>query len=174
MDIQGHVFTVQLQGLTAFKLVQPIERYLPPSAKRTLLNFPLGDNEPAAIKIVGRWYSQAVLMNNMQSGILGPQMTAMNPQGKEYSAFLCSSPEGEAGDGRIMVITCEAIPKLDQNEETTLTFIGGFDASTIVNNLSKTTSFLALSYPAEDADALAERIGSIDLRASPRKKRRKG
>jgi hypothetical protein len=162
-DIQGHVFTVQLQGLNFFEQLRPIEYYLPPSVKRTVLIFPFGDKEPEAIKIVGRWYSQAVLMSNMKSGILSPRMTAITPQGKEYSSYLCSSPEGHAGEGRIMVITCEGIPKLSKDEETTLTFIGGFDMSTIVNDLSTITTFLALSYPVDNANALRKRIDTIDL-----------
>ena len=166
--IQGHTFTVQLQGLTSFEQLDRTEHNLPPTVKRTILNFSFGTEAPAAVKIVGRWYSQAVLMNNMQSGILGPVMTAVNPAGRSYSAFLCSAPERHAGEGRILVITCEPIPSLSKDEETTLTFIGGFDEPAIVNDLSKTTSFLALSYPIENADELATRIGTIDFVSNAR------
>jgi hypothetical protein len=168
-EIQGHVFTVQLQGLASFEQLNPSEYNLPPTPKRTILNFSFGDKEPESVKIVGRWYSQAVLLSNMKSGVIGPVMTAINPQGKSYSAFLCSAPEGHAGEGRILVITCEGIPKLSKDEETTLTFIGGFDQPTIVNDLSKTTTFLALAYPVENADELTERVGSIDLIANAKK-----
>ena len=167
--IQGHIFTVQLQGLTSFDEVSPSEYDLPPTTKRTVLNFSFGSEEPEAVKIVGRLYSQDVLIRNMQSGVLGPVMTVTNPQGKSYSAFLCSTPQGHAGEGKILVITCEGIPKLSKEEETTLTFIGGFDDVAIVNDLSKTTTFLALSYPVENAAELAERIGSIDFIANAKK-----
>lgn len=167
--IQGHVFTVQLQGLTSFEQLNRNEYNLPPTAKRTILNFSFGNAEPQAVKFVGSWFSQAVLMKNMQSGVLGPVMTAINPQGKSYLAFLCSAPEGHAGEGRILVLTCEGIPRLSKDEETALTFIGGFDDAAIVNDLSRTTTFLALSYPVENADDLAERIGSIDFIADPKK-----
>lgn len=162
-EIQGHTFTVQLQGLSGFKELRPNEYFLRPSINRTMLNFDFGDVELAGVKIVGRWYSQAVLMGNMTKGSLGHWMTAVNPQGKEYSADLCSSPKGDAGEGRIMVVTGEAIPALSKVEPSALTFIGGFDRPMIVNDLSRSTSFLALSYPVADSVALTKRIGSIDL-----------
>ena len=46
---------------------------------------------------------------------------------------------------------------------TTLTFIGGFDDVTTIHDPSRPTSMLALTYPADDADDLRSRIGSIDL-----------
>lgn len=61
-----------------------------------------------------------------------------------------------------MLITCESIPKLDKSKETALFFIGAFDKREITNDLSKTTTFLVLSYPTTDMDEIKRRVGSID------------
>jgi hypothetical protein len=45
-----------------------------------------------------------------------------------------------------------------------LVFVGGFDSRIAMDNLSQAVSFLALSYPAENADDLRGRLGSIDWR----------
>ena len=162
-EVEGHEFTIQLQGLGSFQKLEPENEIAPPSAKRTTLKFSFGNEEPEAVKFVGFWYSQQAISKLLTSGVVGKMMILNAPNGKVYRAFICSSPPGHAGDERILALSCEGIPRLDKDEETALTFIGGFDRREIVNNLTATTSFLALSYPVANPDELITKIGSIDF-----------
>lgn len=161
--IDGHVFTVQVQGLLSFEQLDPSQFTLKPTLKRTILNFDFGDQLPETIKIVGRWFSHSSFINRSSGdGGYSPTITAINPQGQKYSAFVCSPPGGYVNDDRYMLLTCEQMPRVDKEKETLLLFIGAFDKHEITNDLSKTTTFLALSYPALDVDEIKKQVGSID------------
>jgi hypothetical protein len=162
-EVAGHEFTIQLQGLGSFQQLEPEHEMLTPSPKRTTLKFSFGAEEPEAVKFVGFWYSQQAISRSLTSGTIGKLMELNTPNGKTFRAFICSAPHGHAGDEKILAVACQAIPRLDKNEETCLTFIGGFDRPEIVNNLNQTTSFLALSYPIVNPDKLFMRLGSIDF-----------
>ena len=163
-EIQGHFFPTQLQGLASFEKLETNEYNVQPTNRRTVLNFSFGDNEPESIKIVGRLYQHSVLACNTIGGSgIRSVITVVSPEGKYYAAFCCSAPAGHPGDRRILVITCEGIPTLSKDAETALTFIGGFDNPSIVNDLSVPTTFLALIYPVNDSDDLVKKIGSIDF-----------
>jgi hypothetical protein len=71
---------------------------------------------------------------------------------------------GTPAQENCLVISIEPQAKLDVFRTTSLLFVAGFDSRAAMNDLSKSVSFLALSYPAEDADALLARLGSIDFR----------
>lgn len=63
-----------------------------------------------------------------------------------------------------LLLTCESIPRLDQDRDSTLTFVGGFEKPEIALDHSKDSTFLALAYPtAGDFSELEAQIGSIDL-----------
>jgi hypothetical protein len=79
------------------------------------------------------------------------------------TSHLVKAPAGRAGDNRILAVSCEGIPRLDRDQDSALTFIGGFDREETANDLTRTTSFLALSYPIRDVQALKGKLGSIDL-----------
>ena len=162
-EVAGHEFTIKLQGLGSFQKLELENEIPPPSAKRTTLKFSVGTEEPEAVKFVGFWYSQQAISKRLTSGVIGKMMILNAPNGEVYRAFICSAPPGHAGDERILALACERIPRLDKDEETALTFIGGFDRPQIVNDLTETTSFLALSYPVVNPDELVTKIGSVDF-----------
>ena len=63
-----------------------------------------------------------------------------------------------------LLVTCEAIPRLDADRPSTLTFVGGFDRPEVALDHGKDTAFLALAYPtAEDHLQLIKTIGSVDF-----------
>ncbi len=139
--------------------------------KRSVINFSFGDEEPEAIKIVGRWYTLKELLSRIvvsdgKTRIFGPQVPCRTDAGRTYMGFLLSPAMGNPMDKFALLLTCETVPKLDKLdklERTCLTFIGGFDPPYIVNNLKVDTTMLALSYPASNYDELRKSVGSIDL-----------
>jgi len=161
-SINGHIFTIQLQGLKDFKSTN--KKGI--TSKKTILSFNLGDFEPDAIKIVGRIYLIEQLINRFWSifpvSEIGP-VAPMNVSGKHYHALFLSPPINNPSNNYILTLTCEKVPKLDKRESSTLTFIGGFDAHDLINNLSIDTTFLALYYPISDYEEFKKQIGCIDL-----------
>ena len=158
-EINGHFFTFQIQGLDHFKCDNTNKKN---NIKKTKLVFKLGETEPPAIKAVGHIYSYNLLLNNTEGDVKGPIAHFHTPDGKTGLSFLISSPFNQLRD-KILAIFLEEIPLLDKQNTTALTFIGGFDKPEIVNNIQIDTSFLALSYPAENYDDLKTTIGSVDF-----------
>lgn len=163
---EGHIFTVQLQQVDSFEEANEEKDRGRHTPTRTVLTFNFNQDTPEAVKIVGRWYSLAELKNRIyvikETPVLGPRVMCETPQGKRYFAFLLSSPQSFSTGEFVLILTCEKIDTLDKERHSVLTFIGGLDEPNIINDLSKDTSFLALSYPASNYDDLAQRIGSID------------
>ncbi len=165
---EGHIFTTQLQYLKAFEMADKIQDRNKYDSKRSVINFSFNNDEPEAIKIVGRWYSIVQLLSRIKivdgkAKIFGPKVPCETEAGKRYVGFLTSPREGSPLDGFALLVTCEAMPRLDKREQTALTFIGGFDPPHIVNNLNMDTTFLALSYPTTKYTELSKSIGSIDI-----------
>lgn len=159
---EGHIFSVQLQYLRDFEVANPKKDSGLYTSRRTVLTFNLGKSKPEAIKIVGRWYSRATLLSRFKGMVLGPKVPCETPIGKRYWAFLLAPPRGTPTQEYALLLTCEEIPRLDKQRRSALVFIGGFDHHAIVNDLSRDTTFLALSYPASNPKELAQRLGSID------------
>jgi hypothetical protein len=161
-DAEGHLFTLHLQGLHYFETADPAKDGLSPQLKRTVLNFEFKE-EPEAVKVVGRWYKAKTLMKGAQGRIHGPQTLTQTPDDRIRSAFLLGPPKGWLWERYALVITCEKIAQLDQDQEALLNFIAGFDPPNRIQDLSKPSSLLCVSYPVSSYEELVERIGSIDL-----------
>lgn len=163
----GHIFTTQFQYLKAFRMADKVKDKNKYDPKRSIINFSFGDKEPEAIKIVGRWYTLKELLgritvNDGKTRIFGPKVPCQTHAGKKYWGFLLSPKARNPMDKYTLLLTCEAIPKLDKLGQTCLTFIGGFDPPYIINNLEVDTTMLALSYPASNYEELKKSVGSID------------
>lgn len=162
--VNGHLFTVHVHGLERFGMPRPKDaRDRRPNAKRTRLSFRFTDVKPESIKFVGTLVSLETLADMVPSGIVEPRMPLVSPDGTIRHAFLISSPPGTPGERRVLLLSCEPLPRLDRTRPASLLFLGGFDPPDVVNDLSKATSVLAFSYPIENADELRRRIGSIDF-----------
>lgn len=160
---EGHIFSAQLQYLRDFEVADPKKDSGIHTNRRTVLTFNLGKSEPEAVKIVGRWYSRATLNSRIQGdNVLGPKVASETPTGKKYWAFLLAPSRNTPTQEYVLLLTCEGIPQLDKQKRSALTFIGGFDSPDVVNDLTKKTTFLALSYPASNPEELTEQLGSID------------
>jgi hypothetical protein len=161
-NVEGHLFTVHAQGLDEFECAKPADTAVTMSRKRTVIRFLFGDERPNAIKFVGRLYQYTSLEQRAVNGMVNPTVQLESPDGKISQGFVCSSPTGFPCESQCLVISCEAIPVLDQARTSLLTFVGGFDSAAAMNDANQPVSFLALSYPADDAEVLRTRLGSID------------
>lgn len=159
--MEGHIFTIKLQGLNEFVKVDQKE-HTKNTDKQIILNYNFS-KPPQAIKFVGRWYSRTNLIKRIKGKVTGPKVPCETDDGKKYIGFLITHPFKHIDQNYVLLLVCEEIPIIDKNRESALTFIGGFDHPDILNDLTKDTTFLALLYPASNYDELIKQIGSIDL-----------
>lgn len=159
---RGHIFSVIIQGLEEFKLADDAKDVAAGSSKRTTLTFPFEESpEPDAVKFVGYWYDVSTLPlgGQMQSSVVGPNLTALNFEGKPQNGFLIGSPYGNAR--HVLYISCQQIPRLSP-DAALLHFYGGFDAREIMDDTAREAGFLAFLYPASDAEELKKTLGTVD------------
>lgn len=158
----GHLFTLHIHGLRDFKALTDAEARQGPSVKRTGLTFTLEDGESDAVKFVGMLYRDTALERMAVGGLVQPRTHVVGPDGKPKAAFIVSTAAGLPGQERCLVLSCEAMPSLGHTGNSSVLFLGGFDAAAVMNDPTCSATFLALSYPVDDPEELRQRLGSID------------
>ncbi len=168
-EVYGHLFTVHIQGLRSFKVADARDDGdRSPNPKRTMLTNNWTGDVPDSYKYVARVYAWEALKADLAPGSrIHPNMRLVG-DGRALDAFTCAPPIGLPGDGRVVIVTCEPTARLDRTRQSSLVFLGGFDPYDRVNDLNQPSTFLAFSYPIENAQALAAAIGSVDLTPHPK------
>jgi len=158
---RGHVFSLVIQGYEGFKQADDGKDRAPDSAKRANVVFPFDRSpEPDAVKFVGYWYHISTLpLGGQIASVVGPNLSALNFEGKTQNGFLVGSPYGNAG--HVLYISCQQIPRLSP-DPALLHFYGGFDAREIMDDTGREAGFLAFLYPASDAEELKKTLGTVD------------
>lgn len=170
-EAEGHLFTVQLQGLQGFQPVDVRKDFSAPTPRKTVVTFELKNTmlNYDTFKLLGHWYSMSKFTQNTVGSPSGPLLPVVKPDGQMIPGVVISAPPNYRFSDRVLLVTIENVPKLTEEEDTVLTFVGGFDPPSVILDLSVNTSFLSLSYPASDYSALKLRLGSADLPAFRRK-----
>lgn len=159
----GHLFTVQFQGLEDFEELKKVENaYI-------YKYFIVNDKNFDAFKIVGFWYTPAEFMKRLhdidyKTLINGKydSIKMTSSMGYNGMTYIIKS-DTEATKNYWLCLYCVPLEKIDKNNYSVLTFLGGFDKPEIANNIDLDTYFIGMIYPAENYDELKERIGSIDI-----------
>jgi hypothetical protein len=173
-DVNGHLFTLYLKGVTDFERLKRPKDLAYPQAERTtvLLNAPAGD--PGWFRLVGRWYTldQFVARHRAATGIVdeplvvGPLFADVGPRGREPRRILLSPPPGTPSADSLMELSVEGIGDFDPASRSTFLFLGGFDRSAVSDGDAGTSTYLALKHPARNAGEIWRLMRSIDLPAS--------
>jgi len=159
---QGHIFTLQFQGVLQFDKARLPRDEKPPTRNRTLLTFNFESYCPLALKFVGWWHHVSDLGARTAPGDVGPHVTTQKPDGTRSQSFLVGPLKGDPLDEFVMVVTCEPRALMDPGVPAALNIIGGFGELDRESPLGE-LSFICASYPASDYRSLVHRIGSIDL-----------
>lgn len=160
---EGHIFTIQLQGLRDFKYLSSSESNPIPTNKKTFLNFRFEGTSPEAIKFVAHWYKKSALIERAISFGTTPQFIIESSNRSKSVGMLISDPFLRSNDDYYLLIMCEAVPILDRTSYSALTFMGGFDSKDVALDHDRDTKFLTLSYPASDTyETLKIQLGSVD------------
>jgi hypothetical protein len=161
-SLEGHFFTIQIQNIDNFADATPKDKDKL-SKKRTVYNVNIYDiDKLMSLKIVGRRYHISNLkktsFNNNQP-IIKLIMPLNNGFAKGFALF---PPEEYLFSEYFIFVSFELISRLSKDYESVFSFIGGFDDKEIINDYTKNTSFLAMSYPINNIDRLLNEIGSVD------------
>jgi hypothetical protein len=159
LDTQnGHMFTLYIQGLHALDTAKTPKDAEGNSVARSVIDFHI-EPMPEAVKFVGRWFDTNKLRVSDPNATIGPRQTAVDPDGVRADTVLVASPYADAK--HVLVINCEAIPRLGRDPEIFL-FQGGLDAPETMTDPTKQAGFLAFLYPLSGAAKVRERLGSVD------------
>lgn len=159
----GHVATLQVQDLTAFAIDARTRDRVDRDAQRGdhTISAQLGGEDTGACKFVVQAFRRRQVQRRA-TGPTGAVTKVRSPDGTESVAALLSPLPGNPGSSLVIMIGASRIPPL-WDKGAALTFIGGFDAKTIVLDHSRPASFLALMYPTSDYGELRRLIGTVDL-----------
>ncbi len=148
IDIRGHMFSATIQNLEHFEKLNGV-----PKKKYHHISFSV-DTAPkdTSLKIVGNIHNL-----NEIAGL------AFRGEGKREPQFL-SAPTGKKSDDFTLILSCKDSVPLNQDGNPVFLLIGGFDHLDVINDLSKDTEMLVMSYPARDKEELLKRLKSIDFR----------
>jgi hypothetical protein len=162
-SVSGHLFTVNIQGLNGFDEARGSKDTLDPRPERTNLNFEIGDDPFQAFKVVGRYYliKQLPLRSDgTPSSQVGPLVPLKDSMGNVDMGFLVGSPYSAEA---VLVLSAKVTSQLNERTESTLIFVAGFDDHETSCDPACESSFLVMSYPVDNFDELAARIGSVDF-----------
>ncbi len=157
-SVDGHMFTVHLQGINDFQKVAESK-----SKKNDCYVEWFFPQEPKGIKIVGHLYSRRQSLKRIRGEVIGPKILCEAPNGDQYIGFLLTHPFQRDDADYVIIVTCCEAAAIDKDNHSALVFLGGFDCSSIVNDHSQDTTFLAMHYPMVNYEELKKQIGSIDL-----------
>lgn len=159
----GHIFTIQLQDLYGFEILEQYPNNDNQTDREHILNFHFNNGEPEAIKLLGYWHTKQYVLSEQNGQITKPGAPIIDKSGKVRMGFLISPLDNNPSSHSLLMLMIEAIPRLIREAGSHITFIGGFDPIDVVNDLSSDASFLAFKYPADNFEKVKNAIGSIDI-----------
>jgi hypothetical protein len=148
---KGHLFTIQIQNMEGFRILQ--------TPRREQLTFELTENVNA-LKITGWRFRLDDL--RVPEGTALPLNSIQISNGVTLLGLFVSPPEGQLFDDTVLFLGVEKTPWLSKDNGSRLIFLGGFDPVSIALNHSLDMEFLVFAYPC-DLEHLKEKIGCIDL-----------
>jgi hypothetical protein len=162
---KGHIFTLLVQGLQHFKAAVEPKDNVTVTKKRTNLTVDLGNASPEAVKFVGRVFDARLLGPTLKGewpDRVGPLFPYKIEEGDVMHGICIGNPH-DTSDQTLLLVTYHVIPRLDPTREAAMMFVGGFDPAEQVLDPTRTTSMIALNYPAENFEDLRAQIGSVDF-----------
>lgn len=161
-QVEGHLFTVHLQGVRNFKP----SGHRSNNGKRFTFNLDLEDPFSGGIKVVGSWYAREKAARNNPGGkIIGPYVLWSRPDGPLSRGVLLAPPLNTPMGDYILALTCDPMPLFSTQQAPLLLAIGGFDEGPVASDPNHDTSILALYYTdrASSFDELSLLLGSVDF-----------
>jgi hypothetical protein len=173
-NLNGHLFTLLIQGFKDFEKYDPKKDGNKSALKRKNVILKLNGQEPESIKIVGRLFTRQYFQSLLNKPQEDPRF--LHPKGEpvirhriqknvyQYCGWILCPPQNEGYEDYILIISYKEVPKMNKDSYSGLTFVGGFDSKVITRNHSLDTTFLSFIYPIpeERFEILKKEIGCLD------------
>ncbi|MFQ5992980.1 MAG: hypothetical protein ACE5NA_11140 [Nitrospiraceae bacterium] len=163
-DSIGEVFELHIYHAAGFEALDLAMR----KTDRVYLRYVFKGALPAALTITAEWRRKAAVQANTDppNGIVPPVTSVKHRKtGVESLVTLFGQPPGWPLRDHVLMLSCHATTSLKNIERPTMILMGGWDPAEVseVGQEVKQTGCLLWLYPIEEAEMLAQQIGSIDL-----------
>lgn len=163
LELDGHIFTVQFQGLSDFQEITEAEPGISITPQKSIINFKFNTIEPPAIKIIAHAHRLSRLLTRIESINQTPSINMVRPNGSIAQGYLIKNKNYINEDSIYILLHCEGIPTINPDEPSLLTLMAGFDSDRIVLDHNRDTQLLIMAYPISgDKSTLVAQIGSVD------------
>lgn len=160
----GHLFTVQLQGLDRFKDVRP---NAPVKKGVCVVTLPLQESSLEGLKFVVQLYPAISLARHLKLAASIPHLLVHLGDGRRLPGVILATKVFRGGVPHLLMVSVEHVPLVRRDQHVALTLMGGFDPPEQALDHSKPTSWLMMLYPQTgDLNDLARSFGTIDLPCS--------
>lgn len=158
----GHLFELHAFGLAGFTELAPGKE------RAGRLYLPFGVKEPVGgVAVVGEWLrrSRLVQLAEQRGEPLGPLADIPRRRdGELFRACLIGRPNVKGEQEYLLGLSVTPLAQLPSLSEPVLLFLGGWDRKASPNGA---TEFLAFTYPCENIEEFARRLGTIDYQPAP-------
>lgn len=159
--VNGHLFTVYLNGLAGFRRSDDKLGALT-STKRGGIIFGFGEQDPGWIQITGHRHGRHQALDRYRQyavqGQVGPLV--QSAEDDVQRALLAPWNNAQGGD-TVLVLEARPLPAFPVETQPMLLFVGAFDAAAAVRDPEQATTMLAFQYPATDVEALRQGLERI-------------
>lgn len=159
--VNGHLFTVKLQGFSHFKATAKNERA---SQERAVATLSLTNSALPAVKLVGWLYSEDRIPLGSLTELSGQRGYAVrNREGTLLHGVLLLTSLRAKGKRWFLLVTAESVPSINTQGEAFMDFMGGFDHEDVALDHSLSLECLMFFYPYRgDLGEAVARNGTID------------
>jgi hypothetical protein len=158
--LHGPAFVLRCQGLHAFEALTDGDRGRK-TGRRVVLGAQLSGHVDA-VDLIGHWYTKQELLRRTGERVLGPMVSLRRQDGSTGEGALIGPMPYSPPRDRVILLTCQAARSVP-NQDSSLLFLGGFDAPFSFHEHSAAFSFLMLAYPRGAVEAVHDLLPSVDL-----------
>lgn len=157
----GHLFTVQLQGLGGF---DDAVKNLPVKKGKCLVSLPLPSPTTEGLKFVVHLYSAVDFAKQQYVTGTPPHVIVDLGRGRRFPGAVLATKLQRNGLPHLLLLTIEHVVRFRPDQVSALSLLGGFDPPEQALDHSKPMSYLMMMYPdTTDREMLMRSVGSIDL-----------
>jgi hypothetical protein len=159
-EVNGHLFSVMLQGFNQFEPLDPGKRN---KKRRSTVVLALSDAAQPAVKIVGRLYREDRAPLAALHDVPGSTGYSVATEHGVVPGVLLLTSLRSGGRRWFLLITMESIPLINHQGEAFMTFMGGFDHECVAFDHSLPLECLMFFYPHRgDLQHVIDRAGTVD------------
>lgn len=160
-EIGGHIFTIKAQGFSKFAI---LEKNKKPTKSRGIVVFPYEEKATQSLQFVCHIYAESELAKIVNHKTNSPWSRMYLPNNRIAYTIPIATPFFHNNERRYLLISAERTDYFCTSQEEGISFMGGFDSESLVNDYSKDSGFLLMCInPIDNFSDIVKKFGTIDL-----------